>query len=198
VAGDCWTSSDVAAACSDDGWLWPGVAWCRWSLALWPRHWSPTSPPQSPRCRPRRVPTLAPSLCAWETRFARPRRVHGSRPPERADGIPIEDLGIGGIPLRHDPPRPRGRAIGTYSPSARTCSAARPNPRAATAPAHKGDLALWCGVDAGTGCVDLSSSASPCLEVAAGVAPADRTSTRILWLPARVGAQARNRTDQEK
>jgi hypothetical protein len=24
----------VASACSDDRWPWPGVAWCRWPLAL--------------------------------------------------------------------------------------------------------------------------------------------------------------------
>ena len=41
VAGDCWTSPDVAAACGDNGWLWLGVAWCRWPLALGLALWIP-------------------------------------------------------------------------------------------------------------------------------------------------------------
>ena len=70
MAGGCWASPGVASGCGDDGWLWPGVAWCRWLLASPVTGSSRASPssaparrdnsrsrPISPPTRPRSQPT---------------------------------------------------------------------------------------------------------------------------------------------
>jgi hypothetical protein len=61
----------VAVMMAGRGPVWPGAGG-RWLLVwLFGLALVLTSAPRSLRCRPRLVPTLAPSLCAWGTRSAR-------------------------------------------------------------------------------------------------------------------------------